>query len=259
MDDFLNNVIYVVLGFAVAIFLYLAASAANRQLKRPVLIFGGLGLAGLMPLLLPVYLGVVFFKARQARGYIFLILLVFSLGCFTLAVSGFAKNVSFSDLSSGNVRFNESDALVIHGEFIKAHESQYVVTKSIRLGGQDTASYHGYYEILPLNPVENQKVRVFVTDVNLFENRFPTENVLNKAPFIGFVPLTKNLDEEVLGEIRGLLKPNQTLLFISEHMKSRFQSNQNHALLGTVVFGILSFIFVLLAVRAFKEGGREGA
>jgi len=72
MDDFLNNVIYVVLGFAVAIFLYLAASAANRQLKRPVLIFGGLGLAGLMPLLLPVYLGVVFLRHGKLEAISFL-------------------------------------------------------------------------------------------------------------------------------------------------------------------------------------------
>lgn len=258
MGDSFNTLIYVVLCLAAAVCLFLAALAANRQLRRPVLILGGLSLSGLVPILLPVYLGIVFFKARQARRYIFLMLLLTSLGFLMLSVSGFAKNVSFSDVYLGDVNFKEGDALVIHGEFIKAHENQYVVTRPFNIGGHDSVAYHGYYEILPLKSGAAQKVRVFVSDVSVFDNDLPTKNLVNRVQFNAYVPLVKNLDEAVIDEIKGSLKPNQTLLIIAEHSESRFRSNQNQARIGTGVFGILSLIFVLLVYREFKANRREG-
>jgi hypothetical protein len=252
MDIVINNPDYTLLFILMFIFLCLVSYSANRQLHQPILAYGGLFLSSLLPIILPIYLGFMFFKAKNSRLYIFLFLLSVCLTFLNLSASGFSKNIKFSDLYRGKVALDEGDNISIEGEFLKRHETQYLVPKDFNIGGSKFPSNDFYYEIVPTNSDPSQKMRVFVADVAIFNGKPLSKNLVNRRQFNAYVYFLKNVDKGVLEKIRTTLKPEQELIFIAEHSQSTFQSNQKTAIITTGIFGLLSLIFSILAFRAFR-------
>lgn len=252
MEIIIDNWGYSILVIFSMASLCLVSFSANRQLKRPILAYGLLGLSGILPIILPIYLGMMFFKAKTTRLFIYLFLLPICLIFLNISASGFSKNIKFSDLYSGNITLDYSDNISIDGSFLKLHEEQYLVAKKFNIGGRKSISNHFYYEIVPTNRNTSQKVRFFVTDVEIFNGSTPSENLINHDRFDAHVTLLSNIDETIVKKIRSLLEPEQKLVFITEHSKSRFKSNQKIAKIGSGSFGLLSLILAILVFREIK-------
>ena len=75
---------------------------------------------------------------------------------------------------------------------------------------------------------------------------------MNHDRFDAYVALLGNIDETIVKKIRSLLEPEQKLVFITEHSKSRFKSNQKVEKIGSSTFGLLSLILAILIFRAIK-------
>lgn len=256
MEVIFENWDYSILVIVIILSLCSVPFVANKQLNRPLSVYGGLVLSSLLPITIPIYMGVMFFKAKSARLSIYIFLLAICLVFLNITASKYSTKIELSDLYSGDIELNQEGNVSIEGGFLKLHEKQYIFKDTFSLGGQDVVSNHFYYEIVPLNINTTQKVRVFVSDLETYNGKPPTENEIYKNRFDAYFYLMKNIDKTVLEKITKVLKADQKVVFISEHSKSRFKSNQSTAKIGGGIFVFLSLVFIILAFREFKLNQR---
>ncbi len=252
MDNIIGNLDYIILLILIIILSCAVPFSANKQLNRPVLLYSAAALSGLFPILFPIYLGFIFFKAKNTRVYIYLIILLICLTIQNFLSSKLAENIEFSELYTENVTLEEGDYISIKGEFLKLHADQYVVETYFTIGGTRTVNNKFYYEIVPVNNNSPQKVRVFVSDGVIFYNDLPNKNLVNYERFDAYRAFLKHIDKGVIGKIKATLKPGQGLLFITEASQSSFQSDQKIAKIGSGIFGLLSLILFILTFREIR-------
>lgn len=248
----IDNPTYTIIFILLIISLSLIPYFANKQLDRPILVYGGVFLSIIIPLFFPVYLGIMYFKARTTRLFIYLTLLLVSFAILNFSVSNISKSVTFSELYSGDVTLKEGDNILIEDDFIKLHDAQYIVQKDFKIGGRKETSNHFYYEITPINDNHSRNIRVFVSDIELWGDEPPSENIIINNSFIGHVKLFRNIDQEVLDKINATLNSTQKLIFIEELSQSRYQSNQKVSIISGVTFVLFIFIFIVLTIREYK-------
>jgi hypothetical protein len=253
MELMIDNPTYTIIFFLLIICLSLVPYSANKQLDQPILVYGGVFLSIILPLFFPVYLGIMHFKAKAVRLFTYLSLLLVSLALLNFSVSNISKSVTFSELYSGDVTLKEGDSISIEDDFIKLHNTQYVVQKDFKIGGRKETSNHFYYEITPTNDNHSRNIRVFVSDIELWGDKPPSENLINNKPFIGHVKLFRNIDQEVLGKINATLNSAQELVFIEELGQSRYQSNQKISKISSVIFVLFTLIFIVLTIKEYKN------
>jgi hypothetical protein len=257
MEILVDNLGYIILFILVFVSLCLVSSSANRQLNRPILAYGGLALSGAFPVLLPIYLVGMFLKAKSTRLFIYLALLWICLAFLILSASKFSKSVELPDLYSGDITLEDGDYISIEEDFLKLHENQYVAQKDLNIGGTHTISNYYYYEIVPTNDDSYRKVSVFVTDLEIFNGKPPSENSVNRNRFYAYAAYMKNVDKGVVEEIRAALEPEQDLVFLTERTQSKFKSSQKTAKISSSIFGFLSLFFSILALREFKASRNQ--
>lgn len=245
---------YIALAILIVVTLFLVAFAAARQTKQPLVVFAGLLASWFIPLLLPLYLGVLFFAAKKSRLYIYTLLVLICLVLLNVASSGLSKKIKFEDVYSGNAVIKEGRTVSIKGDFIEMHENRYMVTKTNKIGGTEYNSRHFYYEIIPVDVEETRSVRVFVYDLDLYRQPMPSSNQAGSGRFVGYGYIRDFVDESVLAAINSTLSPGQSVVFLSEYSDATYESKQFDAMLGSLIFGTLAAIFSLLAYRRFKAG-----
>ncbi len=260
MEKTIDIWFYLALGILVMVSVGAVASSANKELKRPVVVYGCLGLSWLFPIALPIYLGFMFFKAKSTRLFIYFFLLLVCLLFLSFSFSKFSKNIEFHDLYSRDVALKAGDGISIEGGFVKLHESQYIVPKEFNIGRTRYISNDFYYEIVPVSDDAYRKVRVFVADSKIYDSdNLPSENLVSHEQFDAYVYYLKNVDIGALGKIRATLDSGQELLFIAKQTQSRYESNQKIAKIGSSVMGLLALIFSILAFREFKVRRNQSA
>ncbi len=262
MDIILKHWDYAILISLITLLLFASAFAANKELKKPIVIYGSLALTSPLPIvLIPIYTVFLYVKSKLARPLIFLLLAAISATGLNTCSSEIAKDFTMSELYSEELSIDEGDYLRIDEGFTKLHNSQYVVAEKSKFAGQDTVTYYFYYEITPLTKNTNQRNRIFVSDIEIFGKSLPSENEPTSTVAYAYIAPQKHVKKEVTAAVKASLLPGQNFIFINMRSEEDFKSTQQSATILSIFFTILTLTFLFLAYRkhSANKNGDESA
>lgn len=258
MDIIIQHWDYAILISLITLLLFASAFAANKELKKPIIIYGSMALTAPLPIvLIPVYTAFLYAKSKLARPFIFLFLAAISAAGLNTCSSEIAKNVTMPELYSEKLTINEGDYLRIDGGFIKLHSSQYVVPEKYKIGDFDSTRYYFFYEIIPTTQDKAQQNRIFVSGLESFGKSLPDQNELTPGTAYAFIAPQKHVPTEVTSAVKASLKPDQSFIFIRMVSEKDFASEQKWALILSSIFAALTLTFLYLAYRKHRLNKKD--